>query len=59
MSALGNVFVMLQFFISCLRATRMFLFAYSPHHSTGRANSSLSAFICAGWFFPPPYSLLK
>lgn len=55
MSALGNVFVMLQFFISCLRATRMFLFAYSPHHSAG----SFSAFICTGWFFPPPYSLVK
>lgn len=28
MSALGNVFVMLQFFISCFRTARMFLFAY-------------------------------
>lgn len=27
-SALGNVFVMLQFFISCFRTARMFLFAY-------------------------------
>lgn len=29
MSALGNVFVMLPFFISCFRTAQMFLFAYS------------------------------
>ena len=28
MSALGNVFVMLQFFVSCFRTAWMFLFAY-------------------------------